>query len=45
MLKSIPSNAIDSRRVRIGGYAKPVSVPGPIRHTGPVRLGGYLPSN
>lgn len=43
MLKQTPPNAVDPRRVRIGGYAKPVS--GPVRYTGPVRLGGYLPSN
>ena len=45
MLKPIPPNAIDPRRVRIGGYAKPAPVPGPVRGAGPVRLGGYLPSN
>ncbi len=43
MLKQPPPNAVDPRRVRIGGYAKPV--PGPVRDTGLVRLGGYLPSN
>jgi hypothetical protein len=43
--KPIPTNATDPRRVRLGGYAKPATVPGPVRASGPVRLGGYLPSN
>lgn len=43
MMKPIPPNATDARRVRIGGYANPV--PGWVRDPGLVRLGGYLPSN
>ncbi len=45
MLKPIPENSTDPRRVRIGGYAKPVPAPGPVRDSGLVRLGGYTPSN